>query len=74
MTDVVMPGMSGKRLADLIHEKNPLQPVLFVSGYTDDVILKHGIREGEVDFLPKPVSAEALARKIRQLLENPREA
>ena len=74
MTDVVMPGMSGKRLADLIRERDPSSRVLFVSGYTDDVILKHGIREGEVDFLPKPVSAETLARKIRQLLGGSRES
>jgi len=71
MTDVVMPGMSGKQLADLIHERDPSSRVLFVSGYTDDVILKHGIREGDVDFLAKPVSAEALVRKIRRLLEDP---
>ena len=68
ITDVVMPGMSGKELADRIHEKNPHMKVLFVSGHTDDIVLTHGIREGEVDFLPKPVAPDRLARRIRSLL------
>jgi len=68
ITDVVMPGMSGKELADRIHEKDPHMKVLFVSGYTDDVVLRHGIREGEVEFLMKPVAPGRLARRIRRLL------
>jgi len=68
ITDVVMPGMSGKELADRIHEKDPHMKVLFVSGYTDDVMLRHGIREGEVEFLMKPVAPQRLARRIRRLL------
>ena len=71
ITDVVMPGMNGKELVDRIRTKRKDTRVLFVSGYTDDVILKHGIQEGEATFLKKPFSADGLVAKIRELLEAP---
>ena len=72
ITDVVMPGLNGKELADRIRARRKDIRVLFVSGYTDDVILKHGISEGSVTFLKKPFSAEGLVGKIRGLLQAPR--
>ncbi len=68
ITDVVMPGMSGRQLADRLQQDDPGIKTLFVSGHTDDMILRHGIKEGEVDFLSKPFTSETLARKIRQIL------
>jgi len=69
ITDVVMPGMSGRELVDRIRWLQPEVKVLFVSGYTDNVILRHGIMEGDVDFLEKPFAADHLARKVREVLD-----
>jgi len=68
VTDVIMPGMDGKKLADILRERAPGLRVLFVSGYTDDVVLNRGISRGEEDFLPKPFSALGLANKISGIL------
>jgi signal transduction histidine kinase/ActR/RegA family two-component response regulator len=67
--DVVMPGMSGQEVVDRIRTKSPETRVIFMSGYTDNVVLRHGILEGEFEFLEKPFSADRLAAKIRQVLE-----
>jgi len=67
--DVVMPGMSGQEVVDRIRSKSPETRVIFMSGYTDNVVLRHGILEGEFEFLEKPFSADRLAAKIRQVLE-----
>jgi signal transduction histidine kinase/CheY-like chemotaxis protein len=68
ITDVVMPGTDGKQLADRMSARNPGLRVLFVSGHTDDVILHRGITSREVDFLPKPSPASALATKVAEVL------
>jgi len=68
VTDVVMPGMNGREVADHLRLQNPDLPVVFTSGYTDDIVLRHGIRESEVDFLPKPFRVDDLTRKIRSVL------
>jgi signal transduction histidine kinase/ActR/RegA family two-component response regulator len=68
ISDVVMPGMSGREMLDRLRRIQPGLQAVFVSGYTDNVILRHGIQEGEVDFLEKPFSSERLARKIREIL------
>lgn len=65
LTDVVMPGMSGSELAAAIARLAPGTPVLFTSGYTDGEILRRGLLEPGVDFLPKPFSPEALVRAVR---------
>ncbi len=70
VTDIVMPGMNGRELADEIVADRPGIKILFTSGYTDDIILRHGVRNREVNFLPKPYSPEIIARKVREILDD----
>ncbi len=69
ITDVMMPGMNGKELADILKRKMPHLKVLFISGYTDSVIVKKNIIERGVDFLQKPFTPLQLAKKIRSILD-----
>jgi PAS domain S-box-containing protein len=69
LTDVIMPQMSGGDLAHKLREINPRLKVLFMSGYTDDMIQSHGVLAGETQLIQKPFSAEALARKLRDVLD-----
>ena len=69
MTDVILSGMTGKALADALEEKYPGIRILFNSGYTEDSIVAHGVLDGTLDFIGKPFSAAALARKIREILD-----
>jgi two-component system cell cycle sensor histidine kinase/response regulator CckA len=71
ITDVVMPGLSGRQVAHEITTLHPEARVLFVSGYTNDAVVRHGIVQDKVHFLPKPFSPIALARKIRAVLDSP---
>ena len=71
ITDVIMPEMSGRQLADRLVERLTKLKVLFVSGYTDDAIVRHGILEPGIAFLQKPFSPESLARKVREVLDAP---
>jgi PAS domain S-box-containing protein len=68
LTDVVMPAMSGRQVADQLQEVRPGLRVLYLSGYTDTTIVQHGVLENGLDFLPKPFSREVLAKKIREVL------
>jgi hypothetical protein len=69
LTDVVMPGMSGKELAERLAERQPgLEPV-FMSGYTDDVVLRHGVEGREQPLVQKPFDAETLLAAIRAALD-----
>ncbi len=69
LSDVVMPKMSGRQLADLVRELRSDIKVLFMSGYTDDAILRHGIQAG-IAFLQKPLTPLALCRKVRDVLDH----
>jgi len=71
MTDVVMPGMGGRELADLLRAREPQLKVLFQSGYTDDAVVRYGVVHAEVTFLQKPFTPQALAEKVRQALDQP---
>ena len=69
LTDVVLPGMSGKQLYERLSQKRPGLKVLYVSGYTDNVIAHHGILEPGTHFLQKPYMVEDLLRKIRGVID-----
>jgi signal transduction histidine kinase/CheY-like chemotaxis protein len=69
LTDVVMPGMSGRRLWEQLSTCRPDAKVLFMSGYTDDAVVRHGIREAGLPFLQKPFSLTALADAVRRALD-----
>jgi len=71
LTDVVMPGMSGRELAKRITTKSPNTRVLYMSGYTDNVIADGGMLEPGIAFLQKPFTPAVLAQKIREVLEAP---
>jgi two-component system cell cycle sensor histidine kinase/response regulator CckA len=68
LTDVILPGINGRELADQMRILNPRLKVLFTSGYTSDVIARRGVLEPDVAYLPKPFNAEALAAKVREVL------
>jgi len=71
VTDVIMPRMGGKVMAEWLKTSFPDLKVLFTSGYTEDAIAHHGVLEKGVEFLPKPYTPESLARKVRELLDAP---
>ena len=71
VTDVVMPGLDGRALADELQRRKPGVRVLYVSGYTHDVISHHGILNTGVELLPKPFSSGALLARVRAILDAP---
>lgn len=68
LTDIIMPGMSGKDLVTQIEGTRPGIKTLYVSGYTDEVIVHHGILDSNTDFLQKPYSVESLTHKVWEVL------
>ena len=71
ITDVVMPRMSGRQLADQMPSTHPGIKVLYMSGYTDDAIVHHGIVDADIEFIQKPFTPAALAQKVRDVLDTP---
>ena len=71
VTDVVMPRESGPQFAESMLDRDPGIRVLFLSGYTDDTVLRHGILNSEVNYLQKPFTPSELASKIRAVLDKP---
>jgi PAS domain S-box-containing protein len=69
ITDVVMPQMSGRELAEHVLAFRPSLPVLFMSGYTDDAIVRHGLLHEKLNFIQKPFDSVTVARKVREVLD-----
>jgi PAS domain S-box-containing protein len=69
VTDVVMPGMDGRQLADAACSEQPALRVLYTSGYADEMIAQRGIRQGQVELLEKPYDVHRLAGKVREVLD-----
>jgi len=68
LTDVVMPGLGGRELAIRVAELRPDVKILYMSGYTDDAVVRHGVLEAEMAYLAKPFTPEGLASKVREVL------
>ena len=69
LTDVIMPQMSGGELAHQLRAEKPHLKVLFMSGYTDDMIASHGVLVGETQLIQKPFTAQDLGRRLRGVLD-----
>jgi signal transduction histidine kinase len=70
LTDVVMPGMSGRELADEIQQMHPETRILFMSGYTSNVIVRRGVLDEELNLLTKPFTRSGLTQKVREMLNS----
>jgi CheY-like chemotaxis protein len=69
-TDVVMPDINGKELADRLHTMYPAAKMLFASAYTENAIVHHGVLDAGVKFISKPFTPSALSRKVREVLDS----
>ncbi len=74
VTDVIMPGLSGHQLAMRLTAARPDLRVLYISGYTDEAIVSHGVLAPGVSYLQKPFSPDTLSRRVREVLDAPRPA
>jgi CheY-like chemotaxis protein len=69
VTDLIMPGMSGRELVQALHQIRPDLKALYLSGYTEDEIIRRGLHDPSVAFLHKPFTADVLLDKVRSLLD-----
>jgi two-component system, cell cycle sensor histidine kinase and response regulator CckA len=69
LTDIVMPRMSGRELAERVQESRPDLPVLFMSGYTDDIVVRHGVASADLPFVAKPFTRETLLEGVREAID-----
>ncbi len=70
ITDVVMPGMNGRELRELLRATNPTLKCLFMSGYTADIITQQGILHDGIEFMQKPFTIQGITEKVRAVLES----
>ena len=68
LTDVVMPGMSGRQLADVARTNQPGLKVLYTTGYTQNAIVHNGVLDRDAELISKPFTVDQLARKVRKVL------
>jgi DNA-binding NtrC family response regulator len=71
LSDIVLSGISGPHLVERLHRTWPQLPVVFMSGYADDAVVRHGLLEREVAFVQKPFVPDVLLRKLRETLDAP---
>ena len=69
VTDLVLPGLSGRELWEHLQARQPDLPVIYMSGYTQDAVIQHGVLQSRVNFLQKPFSPDALVAKVNQVLQ-----
>ncbi|MBV9240834.1 MAG: PAS domain S-box protein [Acidobacteria bacterium] len=69
ITDVIMPRMGGRELAEKLRSSNSDLPILFASGYTDEAVVRHGVLDNNLNFIQKPFTLDDVARKVRDLLD-----
>jgi len=74
LTDMIMPGMNGREVADYLALIHPEAKTLYMSGYTNDAVIRHGLLQEQTAFLQKPFSPKSLAHKVREVLDHPLQA